>query len=332
MPIAAVTGASSPIGSRLLASLLAREEVSSVIAVDAGPSGGDGNVDLSREDLKQALQGAEVVVHVAWDPGDPIDQDGVVGRSNLETLARVLEAGAAVGAKRFVLLSSAAVYGAWPDNAVPMPESASIRPNPGAAYAEALAAAERMVAEWRDDHPGASVCLARAALPVGAAPETWMTNKLGGLMAVRVRGLSRPIQFVHVDDLASALALLAVSSIDGPVNVAPDGWMTADTARALATGPVHIGLPRKLALALLGLPAAYVPLLAEPWVVASDRLHALGWTPEHSNEEALVAGRPPTPWQKVSPRRRQELALAGAAVGLAGLIAGIVALVRRSRR
>ena len=76
----------------------------------------------------------------------------------------------------------------------------------------------------------------------------------------------------------------------------------------------------------------YLPLLAEPWVVASDRLQALGWVPEHSNEEALVAGRPPTPWQKVSPRRRQELALAGAALGIAGLMAGVVALILRSRR
>jgi hypothetical protein len=33
----------------------------------------------------------------------------------------------------------------------------------------------------------------------------------------------------------------------------------------------------------------------------------------------------------VSPRRRQELALAGSAVALAGLVVGAVALVRRRR-
>lgn len=332
MPIIAVTGASSPIGSRLLAALLARDEASSVVAVDVEPRDWRAHT-AADDDMKQALHGADVVVHVAWQAGSPADPAAVeVGRANLDGLIRVLEAAAAAGVQRVVLLSSAAVYGAWPDNAVPLPESAPARPNPGASFAERMADAERLVFEWRDDHPGSTVCVARAALSVGAAPETWMTTKLGGLAAVRVRGLARPVQFVHADDLASALALLALTSIDGPVNVAPDGWMTAETARSLATGPVHIGLPRRLALAVLGLPEAYLPLLAEPWVVASDRLKTLGWVPEHSNEEALVAGRPPSPWQKVSPRRRQELALAGAAVALVGLAAGVVALVRRGRR
>lgn len=329
MPIVAVTGASSPVGRRVAAALSTGPHFDSVVEVDRPTGGGDIRPDLLSVDIKEALEGVDVLVHVAWTAGEAIDADGA---TSLEDTRRVLDAAAAAGVTRLVILSSAAAYGAWNDNAVPLPESAPARPNPGATFAETIVAVEKLAEEWRDDHPGSSVCLARAALTVGVHPEPWMTRELGGLRAIRVRGAARPMQFLHVEDLASALVVLAASDFDGPVNVAPDGWMSADTARALASGPVHLPLPRRLALALTGLPSPYVAFLSEPWVVANDRLKALGWTAQHSNEEALVAGRPATAWQKVSPRRRQEAALAGAGVGLLATGLGAIALIRRARR
>jgi LPS O-antigen subunit length determinant protein (WzzB/FepE family) len=69
-----------------------------------------------------------------------------------------------------------------------------------------------------------------------------------------------------------------------------------------------------------------------PWVVANDRLKAEGWAPAHTNEEAYVEATPGTPWSRLSPKRRQELALAGMiGAGLAGVAAAVTA-VRRVRR
>jgi hypothetical protein len=67
-------------------------------------------------------------------------------------------------------------------------------------------------------------------------------------------------------------------------------------------------------------------------VVANDRLRAEGWVPAHTNEEALVAGTPASPWSNVSPQRRQELALGAAVVGIAGIVTGLLLLIRRARR
>ena len=38
------------------------------------------------------------------------------------------------------------------------------------------------------------------------------------------------------------------------------------------------------------------------------------------------------PWSRLSPQRRQELALAGSAVGIVALLVGTIAIVRRVRR
>ena len=52
----------------------------------------------------------------------------------------------------------------------------------------------------------------------------------------------RPLQYVHVDDVAEAIAHTVVHGLDGVFNVAPDGWVTGDEAAALLgpTSPIPI--------------------------------------------------------------------------------------------
>ena len=80
------------------------------------------------------------------------------------------------------------------------------------------------------------------------------------------------------------------------------------------------------------MPPGLVPYTQYPWVVASDRLRATGWTPRWTNEEAFVAGHAGSPWSMLSPKRRQELALTAAGAGAAafGITTGLI--VRRLRR
>jgi hypothetical protein len=136
---------------------------------------------------------------------------------------------------------------------------------------------------------------------------------------------------VHADDVAAAIQLAMSKRLDGVFNVAPDGWISGEEARALAGGR-RLSLPPGIADRLDTSRADARPWLEHPWVVANDRLRAAGWQPSFSNEEALVAGAPPSPWQTLNARKKQALALGGAAVGLAGLTVGGVAVVRALRR
>jgi len=310
-----LSGSTDALGLRVKSLLDESQDVDRVIAVGE-----------DHDDLKASLDGASAVIQL----------DGGVD----ETKA-LLDAAAGIGASTIVLLSSATVYGAWPTNPVPLTEDAPLRPNADLDFAVRAAERERLAVEWKSDHPGTTVAILRPAVPVAEDGRGWLARALRTAAAVRPAGPDDPpAQYVHLDDLASAVALAVRDRLDGPFNVAPDGWITGEELRALAGVPrVRVPGPvaRRVAwtrwkLGWSTTPPGLLPYTIHPWVVANDRLKAAGWTPTSTNEEAYVAGHRPAPWASVSPQRRQELALGGAAAALVGAAAGTVALVRRARR
>jgi hypothetical protein len=70
-----------------------------------------------------------------------------------------------------------------------------------------------------------------------------------------------------------------------------------------------------------------VPYLVHPWVIANDRLRALGWQPEHTNEQSILDGVASLP----APRRRTR-AVAFAAGAAAGAGVTVYVTGRQVRR
>src|SRR5207248_2812039 len=123
--------------------------------------------------------------------------------------------------------------GAWANNPVPLTEDTALRPNPDFSPAVQAAEVERLLAEWRASHPEVTITTLRSAPVVGPGAERLPARILLGRPPLRVRGAAAPVQVVHVDDLAAALALVATQDLPGVYNVAADGWLDAGTARTL---------------------------------------------------------------------------------------------------
>jgi nucleoside-diphosphate-sugar epimerase len=363
-----VTGASGFLGQRVVGLLASRPAVSRVIGLDLIPAVESHHpterpvmehrvLDLATDPtgrIDAVLDGADSVLHLAWShtvPGMAPSYRDRPARShppalsaNLRSLRRVLDAAGRSGARRLVQVSSATVYGAWPDNPVPLPEDAAIRPNPGFAFAVEKAEAERLVAEWADEHPDAAAVVLRPAVTVGSAGPA-LYQALAGTRGPRPDDGGRPVQFLHVDDLAAAVVFAWENGLRGVYNVAPDGWIAEETARALAGGVARVTLPGR-AVRLLGTvgwhvlrtgtPKEALPYSIHPWVIANDRLRMAGWAAEYSNEEALVKSDDRNHWSDLPPSRRQEVALLAGAAGLlvavGTVVAGGVALATRARR
>ncbi|HEX9969999.1 MAG TPA: NAD-dependent epimerase/dehydratase family protein [Acidimicrobiales bacterium] len=315
----AVTGTETGSGRLVVAELRDDPGVAAVVEVDEAA------------EPKAQLQGADALLHLAW------DRDPAVA---LDRTRAVLDAAGDAGVRVLVFLSSATVYGAWPDNPVPLSEDAPLRPNPAFAYAVAMAEAERMVAEWKDDHPGTTVAVLRPAVAVGPGADTTLARALAGTVGIRPAEAARPVQYVHLEDLAAAVLLALRAGLDGVFNVAPDGWVPDETARALAGGAARLALPERVARPLraawraLSPTAEWAgvdPYTRHPWVVANDRLVAAGWRAEHTNEEAYVLAGEGSKLE-ISPRRRQEVALGATAAAGVGLVTGVIALLRRRTR
>jgi len=335
----AVTGAAGLVGRHLLPVLAARPDVERVLGLDVRePERRPRNVEFARVDiagteLQPVLEGIDVVVHLAG-VVDPVPDVELMARVNVGGTRHVLDAAASVGVRRVVRISSATVYGAWPNNPVPLTETAPLRPNPHFSPAVQGAEVERLLADWRAEHPGVTVTTLRSAPVVGPGAERIPARILLGRPALRVRGAELPVQVVHVDDLVAALVLVATRDLPGVFNVAADGWLEAAEARELIPPsrvpvlPAEVMermLARTWALGLGDVPPGVVPYLTHPWAIANGKLKAEGWAPAHTNADAIREALASLP-----PRDARPAVVAGA--GVAVVATGTLVWFRRRRR
>lgn len=336
-----VSGAAGLVGSRVVRQLLARAGDVEVVAVDRTPIGQDDprivrhRLDLLRADLEPVFERVDVVVHLAELDMERDDRGLTTGIAR-----RVLEAADRSGATHLVALSSAMVYGARADNPVPLTEEAPVHPEPELPFAVRKAELEALVEGWRSGGGDRTATVLRPTTALSEVGASWVARTLRAATAVRPDQVDPPVQFLHVSDLAAAAVLAARRRLDGPFNVAPDGWLGPERLAALEPGP-RLRLPDPVTESLvrarsrLGIrpvPPGILPYVRHPWAVANDRLRSEGWVPAFSNEEAYIAGTPTPAWASVSPKQRQELALGAAGIVAVGVAGGALGLLRRLTR
>ena len=233
------------------------------------------------------------------------------------------------------------VYGAWPNNAVPLTEDSPVRPNPDLPFAVYHAEAERRALEWRAAQSHSTLSILRPAPLMADDQPSRVAALLRSVATVRTQDGEAPAQYLHVDDLVAGLCTALLAWADGVLNVSPDGWIPPARLAGLAYPGPRPMLPmwavRAVArlrwrFGIAGAPPGLVPYTVHPWVVANDRLRALGWQPANTNEEAYVLGHHPGPLDKMTAKRRQELALGGLVSAVAAVAAGVFVAIRRYRR
>jgi len=342
----AVLGACGTIGRRVAGLLAENPAVATVLAVDDERGDLDGVtwriVSLRDPALVRRLENVDVVVHTGLDINITEDPSGQAQR-NLRAAQTVLTACAAAAARRVVVLSSAMVYGARPDNPVPLDDDAPMQAASDGALVSDLLELEELYARAQRAHPGTALTVLRPAMLVGEGVDTVMTRHFESPRLLVIRGTEPLWQFCHVDDLAAAMATAAVRELDGPLTVASEGWLDQDTLEQVTARP-RIELPETFAVSTaqrlhrLGLTPATagdLQFVSYPWVVSSARLRAQGWRPSFDNSTAaqeLVSQA--SGHRAVASRRigRRETAAAFGAAGATVAVVGSAVAVRRARR
>ncbi len=352
-PVIAVTGAARGIGELLTRRLASSDAVKKVVAIDTirgdTPRATWRLADVRDPTLADRLAGVDVVVHLAT--MRPVEPDRPSRQStNVRGTATVLTAAPAAGVKRVVIVTSAMVYGANPDNAVPLDEDGELRASADNSYLGDLLEMERLASQAPRTHPGLSVTVLRPATLVGPGIDTVLTRHFEAPRLLSVKGAHICWQFCHVDDLLAALELAATSGLarggadDGFVAAAVGSPGHLDQSEIeRVTEKRHIELPAAVAFGTAerlhrigATPASSSDLrfLVYPWVVEPRRLMALGWRASFSNEAALRAAMAESSGQHAIGGHRigRRDAAAGAAVGATVALVGTAALVRRARR
>lgn len=343
MSTIAVTGAAGLVGRRTVPLLARTPAVTKVVAIDQSPAvrrfqsrSGDGGaevvahrVDVRDGSLAGLFDGVDTVVHLAEDPGRRGDPQAAG-----DLLSVVTEALTEAGVGSLVVLSSATVYGARPDNPIPITEAEPRRPNDDLGFAMAKAHLEDVAGRWAEE-AGRRLVVLRPTTTLSEHGASWVAAAIRAAAAVRADQTDPPVQFLHHDDLAAALVLVSTrDDLAGVYNVAPDGWIGPEAFRQLVGGP-QMRVPgvvkdqllvagRRLGVGVT--PPGIEPYVRNSWVLANGRLRRAGWVPFYTNEETHVISTPPPLWA-LSAQRRQEVALGvlgaglAAAAGMAGLAA-----------
>jgi nucleoside-diphosphate-sugar epimerase len=341
-----VTGAADGIGAAVAVRLAANTEVRRTIGLDLRPVDLPGVVyraaDARDPGLAGRLTGIDVVVHADMDMS--LDTEPSKRTAwNVRGAQTVLTAAAAAGVERVVLFTSAAVYGAYPDNPVPLAEDAPLRAVPGGSLIGDFLEIERLAERAPKAHPGLAVTVLRPAVLVGPGVDTVFTRHFEAPRLLVVKDTEPYWQFCHVDDLADALVHCALGEIDGPATVASDGWLSQQEIEELS-GIRRLELPEALALGaaerlhhlhLTPAPATDLQYVMHPWVVSTERIKATGWRPARSNTEAFDALLSEITGHHAALARRLGKKDAAASLGAAGAtvaIVGTAALVHRARK
>ena len=347
MPVVAVTGAAGGIGHALTVRLASSPHVKKVVAIDTHRGDIAGVTwrvaDVRDPALAGRLAGVDVVVHADFDLVP--EADSRRRRSfNVRGAQTVLTAAAASRIGRVVLVTSSMVYGARPDNPVPLPEDAPLAADVDSSVAGDLLEIEQLARRSPRTNPGMAVTVVRPAALVGGGPyavDTLVTRHFEAPRLLTVKGTAPRWQFCHVDDLTSALEFAVGGGIDGAFAVGSDGWLEQAEVEQIS-GLKSIELPARLTfgtaqrlhrLGVTPAPAMDLRYVVYPWVVDCAALRAAGWRPRLGNAEALRVlldqrqGRHAVAGRRIA-GKEATITAAGATVA----VIGTAAIVRRARR
>ncbi|MBB6344830.1 nucleoside-diphosphate-sugar epimerase [Nonomuraea muscovyensis] len=300
-------------------------------------------IDVRDPLLANRISDIDVLVHLAGDYA--VDSDPRERRAyNLRAAQTVLTASAAARVRRVVLVTSAMVYGAAPENEVPLAEGAPVAAEPDTGVVGDHLEIEALARRSLRSHPGLEVTVLRPAAVVGPGVDTVITRHFESPRLLTVKGCSPRWQFCHVDDLLSALELAARGVVDGVVAVGSDGWLEQEQVEEMS-GLRRFELPAGLTfgtaqrlhrLGITPAPATDLHYVVYPWVVDCTSLREAGWKPSWTNEAAFeqlleLREKATTVVGRRLPVKEATLTAAGATVAVIGT-AAIVRQVRRKRR
>ena len=343
-PVVAVTGAARGLGHALTIQLAASARISRVVAIDDHRGDVAGVhwrvVDVRDPALAGRLSGVDVVVHTDLDMAP--DSDYRSRRAfNVRGAQTVLTAAAASRVGRVVLVTSAMVYGARPDNPVPLDEAAPLGADHDGSVVGDMLEIEQLARSSARTHLGMAITVVRPAALVGEGVDTMVTRHFEAPRLLTVKGCAPRWQFCHIDDLVSALELAVAGVVSGEFAVGCDGWLEEEQVEELS-GLRRIELPARLTFGtaqrlhragITPAPVTDVHFVVYPWVVDCRTLRDAGWRPGFDNAAAFGV---------LLEQRAGRVALAGrrldkkdatiAAAGATMAVIGTAEIVRRARR
>lgn len=254
-----VTGVSRDFAARTARSL-SGERAFTVLGVDMTPPRHDlGDATYVRADIRSPMlarllhdRGVEVVVHTPTVDSDR-SRSGSKEYNVIGTMQLIASCQKAPTFDHFVLVGTAAVYGASPRDPVRFTEDLPARTPVQTGVAHDAIEVESYVHSLAQRHPELAVSVLRCAELMGAGVTTDLTRYLTQTVVPRVAGFDARMQFLHPSDGVQAVRGVISQRLPGTYNVAADDVVTlSQVLRWLARPWVPVPRPQAPIVSRIG--------------------------------------------------------------------------------
>ena len=303
--VVAITGVSGYLGGRLLKRLEQDPSVSKVIGIDVRqPLGKFSKLLFYKLDINAPLDqilkihDASVMIHLVFIV-DPMHNEALMYRINIEGTRNVLEACEKAGVRRILMASSATAYGAHSDNSDFLKESDRLRGNADFQYSRDKVLMEGLCNDYQKRHPECEIILFRPAIIMGPHVNNFISRYMIKTFVFGVWGDDPYMQFVHEDDIAEIFYRFIASGKPGAYNIGAHGKLRfSEIARQFRRRVIWLpkwliypvtALAWRLRLRFLSeAPASLLNFLRHPWVVdPSKGEKELGFVYRYTTEDAI---------------------------------------------
>ncbi|WP_040494756.1 NAD-dependent epimerase/dehydratase family protein [Ilumatobacter nonamiensis] len=312
-----VVGGTGNVGSRVIPALAREHAIDEIVGVSRRKPDVDMEkvtwfeVDLATSSLESTIEGADVVIDLAWKI-QPSRDESALRRTNLDGTARLLDAVRHCRIPSFVYASSVGTYapdheGRASSDPVCRDESWSTSGITTSVYSRQKARVERLLDDVERSHPQLRIVRLRTALVFQEHAASEISRYfLGPLLPTRLLGRRRlpvvpggdhlRLQAVHAADAADAYVAAALSDVHGAYNIAAEDIVSsadlADVfeARRLTVPPrvLRVGAAVSYSLRLQPTSPGWVDLaLQVPMMDTAAARRDLGWSPSHSAIDSL---------------------------------------------
>lgn len=301
----AVTGCSGNFARALLPLLEADPEIEQIVGIDRVPPAGTYEklrfyqYDIRDPQIQEALHGCNVLVHLAFVVVRPYSLSLQETASiNLGGTWNVCEAAALAGIRKLIVSSSVAAYGDLPDNPEMLDEKSPLRGlYTDFYYSQHKHANELWLNSFQLIFPDIILSRPRPCIVIGphqGSSVLFVQSENKHLSTASA--LQGRLQFIHEDDLASALQVMIRHDLPGAYNIVGDGPAPMPVIAASA-GLQVIEVPDKVIYQQVaeGWRSGAIPFGPE-WAkgdvniaCSNEKMKATGlWTPRYDTMQAFA--------------------------------------------
>jgi UDP-glucose 4-epimerase len=308
----AVIGATGNVGTSVLTALADEAGVDSVLGIARRRPEADfpktewAQADITDDDLRPHLEGADVAVHLAW-AIQPSRDEATLRAINVDGSARVFDAVARAGVPALVYASSVGAYSPGPKGRA-VGEDWPTGGIPTSFYSRHKAEVENLLDRFESEHAEIRVARLRPALIFKGEAASEIRRLFAGpflpgflvrrgLIPVVPRIAGLRFQAVHSLDVGEAYRVAIAGDARGAFNVAAEPVLDPGELASLLdarTVPVPARAVRLLTdltwrARLQPTPPGWLDMaLTVPILDTTRAREELGWSPRRSSREALL--------------------------------------------